>query len=147
MPASSVLGLSHVALSVCDRAAALDFWTRVMGFDVVADEEAYCFVFDRDAGLAVILTDHAGQVADAFDERRTGLDHLAYAVADVACLRTWEVRLDEMGVPHSEVTETDAGHHLNLRAPDDVPIELFAMKRELADLLGVDAAQAAARVG
>jgi catechol 2,3-dioxygenase-like lactoylglutathione lyase family enzyme len=147
MPTSSILGLSHVSLSVRDRTAALDFWTRVMGFDVVADEDAYCFVFDRDAGLAVILTDHHRQVADGFDERRAGLDHLAYAVADVTSLRVWGDRLTLMGVPHSEISETDAGHHLNLRAPDDLPIELFVMKRHFADLLGVDVAHPAAHVG
>jgi hypothetical protein len=53
-----------------------------------------------------------------------------------------------MGVPHSQVTQTDAGHHLNLRAPDDLARELFVMKPEFATLPGVDhAANPVAMVG
>lgn len=143
----SILGLSHVSLSVRDRTAARDFWVDVMGFDLVAEEDDYCFVFDRGAGLAVVLSDHGHQVADAFDEHRTGLDHLAYAVANLESLTSWQQRLSRMGVPHSPVTETDAGHHLNLRAPDDLPLELFVMKPEFATLLGVDAVNSVAQVG
>jgi glyoxylase I family protein len=138
MTTPSILGLSHVSLSVRHRAAARDFWVDVMGFDVVVDDADSCFVLDRGAGVAVILSDHDDQVVEGFDERRTGLDHLAFAVSDGACLLSWQQRLRRMGVPHSPITETDAGHHLNLRAPDDLPIELFVMKSQFATLLGVD---------
>jgi catechol 2,3-dioxygenase-like lactoylglutathione lyase family enzyme len=147
MTTPSLLGLSHVSLSVRHRSAARDFWVSVMGFDVVADEEGYCFLFDAGTGLAVILSDHDHQVTEAFDERRTGLDHLAYAVPDVEALRSWQQRLDRMGVPHSEIAETDAGHHLNLRAPDELPVELFVMKPEFAASLGVDATNPVAASG
>ena len=147
MTTPSILGLSHVSLSVRHRAAARDFWVTVMGFDVVVDDAASCFVLDRGAGLAVILSDHDQHVADDFDEHRTGLDHLALAVSDAACLRSWQQRLHRLGVAHSPITETDAGHHLNLRAPDDLPIELFVMKREFATMLGVDGRPPVADVG
>jgi glyoxylase I family protein len=147
MTTPSILGLSHVSLSVRDRAAARDFWVTVMGFDVVAEDASSCFVLDRGAALAVILSDHDHQVVAAFDERRTGLDHLALAVSDGACLRSWQQRLHRLGVAHSPIMETDAGHHLNLRAPDDLPIELFVMKREFATMLGVDGRPPVADVG
>ncbi|GAA2166039.1 VOC family protein [Pedococcus bigeumensis] len=147
MTTPSLLGLSHVSLSVRDRTAARDFWVTVMGFDVVADEDGYCLLFDHGTALAVILSDHDHQVADTFDECRTGLDHLALAVPDVEGLRSWLQRLDRMGVPHSEVTESEAGHHLNLRAPDDLPVELFVMKPEFAAGLGVDSTQPVASIG
>jgi glyoxylase I family protein len=135
-----ILGLSHVGLSVRDVHAARSFWVDVMGFELVSEEPAFCFVLDRGAGLAVILTDHGHTVAGAFGERRPGLDHLAYAVPDVEALLSWEQRLAGLGVPHSPVAETDAGHHLNLRAPDDVPLELFVMKPSFAAVLGLDEA-------
>ena len=147
MTTPSILGLSHISLSVRDRAAARTFWMEVMGFGVVADEDGYCFLFDPGTTLAVILSDHDHEVAHGFDERRTGLDHLAIAVADVETLRSWQQRLDRMGVPHSAVAETDAGHHLNLRAPDALPVELFVMKPELAAQLGVDRTSPVAHVG
>lgn len=134
----SLLGLSHVALSVRDRPAARGFWARVLGFDLVADEADHTFLLDRGAGLAVVLTDHGGTVASPFDERRTGLDHLAYAVPDLESLRSWEQRLAALGVPHSPVAETGAGYHLNLRAPDELPLELFVMKPEFLAALGLE---------
>ena len=134
----AILGLSHVALSVRDRDAARRFWVDVMGFELIDEEPGYSFVFERAAGLAVTLTDHDQTVSGAFDEHHAGLDHLAYAVPDVESLLSWEQRLDALGVPHSPVVETDAGHHLNLRAPDSIPIELYVMKPEFATLLGLD---------
>ena len=104
-------------------------------------------LLERGAGLAVLLSDHRGQVQHEFDERRTGLDHLAYAVTDVESLDGWERRLGRMGVPHSAIAETDAGHHLNLRAPDGLPLELFVMKAGFADTLGVAVTRPVADVG
>ena len=134
----TILGLSHVGLSVRDREAARHFWVDVLGFELIDEEAHYCFVFDRGAGLAITMTDHDQTVSGAFDEHHPGLDHLAYAVPDVESLLSWQQRLDGLGVAHSPIIETDAGHHLNLRAPDNVPIELYVMKPEFATLLGLD---------
>ena len=134
----AILGLSHVGLSVRDREAARHFWVEVLGFELIADEPTYCFAYDRGTGLAITLTDHDQTVSGAFDEHHPGLDHLAYSVPDVESLLSWEQRLDGLGVTHSPIVETDAGHHLNLRAPDNVPIELYVMRPEFATLLGLD---------
>ena len=134
----TILGLSHVGLSVRDREAARHFWVDVLGFELFEEQPAYCFVIDRAAGLAVTLIDHDQTVSGSFDEHHPGLDHLAYAVPDVESLLSWQQRLDGHGVAHSPIIETDAGHHLNLRAPDNVPIELYVMKPEFATLLGLD---------
>jgi glyoxylase I family protein len=133
----AILGLSHVGLSVRNRDAARHFWIEVLGFELMDEQPHYCFVYDRGTGLAVTMTDHDQTVSGVFDEHHTGLDHLAYAVPDVESLLSWEQRLDGYGVPHSPIAETDAGHHLNLRAPDNVPIELYVMKPEFGSLLGL----------
>ena len=134
----AILGLSHVGLSVRDRDAAMRFWVEVLGFELIDEQPHYCFVLDRGTGLAITMTDHDQTVSGAFDEHHSGLDHLAYAVPDVESLLSWQQRLDGFGVPHSPIAETDAGHHLNLRAPDNLPIELYVMKPEFATLLGLD---------
>jgi catechol 2,3-dioxygenase-like lactoylglutathione lyase family enzyme len=134
---AAILGLSHVGLSVRDRDAARAFWVEVMGFELIDEQPHYCFVFDRAAGLAITMSDHDQTVSGTFDEHHPGLDHLAYAVPDVESLLSWEQRLDGHEVTHSAIVETDAGHHLNLRAPDNVPIELYVMKPEFAAHLGV----------
>ena len=64
------------------------------------------------------------------------MDHLAFAVPDIESLRAWEQRLTTLGVPNSGITETGAGHHLNLRAPDNLPLELFVMSASMLSSLG-----------
>ena len=134
----TLLGLSHVSLSVHNRVEAERFWTDVLDFELLEKGEEFSFLLDRGAGLAIILSDHGGAVSGSFDENHVGLDHLAFAVPDVETLLTWKQRLTRFGVPHSAITESDAGHHLNLRAPDRVPVELFVLKSQFAAQLGLD---------
>ncbi len=145
-PPPPLLGLSHLALSVADLDAATRFWTTVLGCEALEQTADFRFLIHRGARLGVVLTHHAGTVTGPFDERRTGLDHLALAVPDDADLRAWERRLDEFGVPHSPVTVTDAGSHLNLRAPDRFPVELYVMAPAFAAVVGLtDPVDAVAR--
>jgi catechol 2,3-dioxygenase-like lactoylglutathione lyase family enzyme len=133
----TVLGISHVSLSVADMDAAARFWTEVMGFETFGEDPGFRFFIHWGAHLAVLVSDHESAVTGPFDELRTGLDHLALAVADVESLRTWEQRLTTLGVPNSGITETDAGHHLNLRAPDNLPLELYVMSASMLSSLGL----------
>jgi glyoxylase I family protein len=142
----SVLGVSHVSLSVADLDAAARFWTGVMGFETFAEDRGFRFFIHRGAHLAVLVSDHESAVTGPFDELRVGLDHLAFAVPDVESLRSWEQRLTTLGVPNSGITETDAGHHLNLRAPGDLPLELYVMSVSMLASLGLaEPADAVAR--
>jgi glyoxylase I family protein len=139
----TLLGVSHLGFSVPDVAAATRFWVDVLGFEPMNDDPGFRFVFHHGARIAVVLTDHAGTVQDRFDEHRPGLDHLALAVADRDDLERWRSRLDEHGVPHSGVVESDGGWHLNLRAPGDFPVELFVISEAFATSLGLDPAEPA----
>lgn len=138
-PVPDIQGLSHLGLTVADLDRAVDFWCSVMGFRVVMQDEEYCVVWQPSATLAIGLTAHGGSAVGPFDEHHAGLDHLALAVADVQHLQSWATRFAEHSVPHSAITETDAGHHLNVRAPDDIAIELFIIKTDFAAaVLGVE---------
>jgi hypothetical protein len=44
-------------------------------------------------------------------------------------------------VEHSDIEETDLGYHLNLRAPERIPIELVVLKAEAATTLTAGAGQ------
>jgi catechol 2,3-dioxygenase-like lactoylglutathione lyase family enzyme len=133
-----MLGISHVSLSVADVGAAAWFWTTVMGFETFVEDPRYRFFVHRGAHLAVLVSDHEHTVTGPFHELRVGLDHLAFAVADVESLQAWEQRLIALGVPNSGVTETDGGHHLNLRAPDNLALELYVMSPFMLSSLGLD---------
>ena len=146
MTAPDLQGLSHLGFSVHDVPAAVRFWTEVFGFRAVVEEPGFAFLIWVDVGLAIGLGDHGGTVTAGFDERRVGLDHVALAVPDVPGLDAWARRLAEHGVPHSGVVASDAGSHLNLRAPDSFPVELFVLDPAAAPSFGIgDPANAVAR--
>ncbi len=108
-----------------------------MGFEVTTSQPSLRFVVHRDARLGIGLVDHGQAVTAPFSELCTGLDHVGLAIADVETLRAWEARLERLGVPHTGVEETEAGHHLNLRAPDGLPVELFVMAPATAAAFGL----------
>ena len=133
----SLDGMSHVSLTVADMQRARWFWTTVMGFEVGIEVPGATVCVHRGSGTVVGFRDHAGTVTGSFDETRVGMDHLALAVSSADGLGEWASWLDQHDVEHSDVAESDLGHHLNLRAPDDIAVELFVLKPEVAAALGV----------
>ena len=130
-------GVSHVSLTVSDMERARWFWTTVMGFEVAIEAPGATVCVHRGARTVIGFRDHAGTVTGSFDETRVGMDHIALAVSSVADLEEWTAWLDHNDVEHSEVVESDLGHHLNLRAPDRIAVELFVLKGQVAAALGV----------
>jgi len=131
-------GVSHVALSVPDVAAAAEFWTTVLGFEAMGGGPGFCFLLLRTARVAVVVADHGGTVRGAFDEHHPGLDHVALAVSDLETLRAWERWLADRRVPYTPIIASDGAHHLNLRAPGDIPVELCVLDPGFLVALGVD---------
>jgi len=123
----------HMALTVRDMRVSADWYERVLGFDFVKEFE----VDPGDAGIPRILLLHqhsgfllglcnpAGRTGDAFDPLRTGLDHVAYEVADRAELDSWIARLDHRAVSHSPVRELGHLSFVSPRDPDGVQVELW----------------------
>jgi glyoxylase I family protein len=72
---------------------------------------------------------HAKGDCSAFDERRVGLDHVAFRVSDLDALEEWASRLDALGISQSGVQDVQGdrgGPLVVLRDPDNIPIELTA---------------------
>jgi len=80
-----ILGLSHHGITVRDVPAAQQFWTSVMGFATLFEGDDFCMIFESSSKLAIGVTNQQGPAAGSFDERQTGLDHVALALADLAC--------------------------------------------------------------
>jgi catechol 2,3-dioxygenase-like lactoylglutathione lyase family enzyme len=125
MPA--LAGVSHLSFSVPDLESAVAFWRDVLGFESQNDDPAYRFLLHRDARIAVILTSHGGAVRGPFSEHNPGLDHVSLAVSDPDELRRWAAQFPGPDGQPTPVVESDAGWHLNVRGPDDFPIELFVL--------------------
>ena len=62
---------------------------------------------------------------DRFDERRTGLDHVAFGVSSRADLDDWARELDARGVAHEPVADTPIGSLLVFRDPDNIQLEFW----------------------
>jgi catechol 2,3-dioxygenase-like lactoylglutathione lyase family enzyme len=60
-------------------------------------------------------------------ELRPGLDHVSLTVSDVPTLAERQSRLEERGV-HCDLRRSEWGHHLDLRDPDDIALELVVLQ-------------------
>src|SRR4051812_16397813 len=133
----SIDGISHVSLTVPDMRRARWFWTTVMGFEVGIEVPGATVCVHRGSGTVLGFRDHAGTATGSSDETRVGMDHIALAVSSVAELGEWAAWLDQHGIEHSEIVPSDLGHHLNLRAPNNIAVELFVLRSEVATALGL----------
>ncbi|MFI5956158.1 VOC family protein [Cryptosporangium sp. NPDC051539] len=129
-------GVAHVALTVTDAPRSAAWYTRVLGL-----REAARFAEGDGARQKIVLTDaanrvligvvqHGGAPADRFDERRTGLDHLSFAVPGRAALDAWAAHLDALGVPYSPIAPATLDPRtavLVFRDPDHIQLELFTI--------------------
>jgi len=99
----------------------VQWWQDVLGFMLVhrVDEADISIAsYDPPSGIAVtVMTHDATAESGAFDERRVGLDHLAFRVADAEELQRWAAHFDAMGVTHTGIINTGYGPTLVFRDP------------------------------
>jgi catechol-2,3-dioxygenase len=75
--------------------------------------------------VAIAVKVHDKPLPGEFDERRVGLDHISFQVADRDELQQWVEHLEAKGIAHSGIKETDLGPLVVFRDPDNIQIELF----------------------
>ena len=123
-----LVGFHHVALTVRDCDASVEWYTRVLGFETLFREEGEarraCVMRFAAGGYSVGLVEHGGG-GDEFDPRRTGLDHVAFSVRSEEALAAWAERLTAEGVEHSGAIAVPPGAILNFRDPDGIALALF----------------------
>lgn len=125
------LTTGHIGLNVTDLRRSKDFYTRVLGFDVIGEsnEKQRAFAFlgqDR----KVVLT--LWQQSDgAFVLNRPGLHHLSFQVDSISEVQEVERRLRDSGVvihhngivPHKEGADSGG---VFFEDPDGIRLEVFA---------------------
>lgn len=126
-----ISGYHHLSLTVTDLDRSTTWWTKVLGFEVFSR-------FERDGMTKVVmrhpscgayfsLTGHGGRApSERFSELRTGMDHLAFTVADRTELEAWKARFEEHGVEHSEIKASVVGDLIAFRDPDNIAFEVYA---------------------
>lgn len=145
---SKLTHVHHLAFTVTDVDRSVPWYERVLELEEVNRRE------DPETGLrkvvmrapgdgfAVVLVQHPDRVrrgqpmsetdtgwASDFDERRTGLDHVAFRVDSHAELRVWEDRLAQYGVSYtaSKASRTMPGSEVVVfRDPDGIQLEIWA---------------------
>jgi glyoxylase I family protein len=127
--------IHHVGFTVRDLEASAAWYERVLGFERTGSFEEpggrwrKTFLALPSLATRLTLTQHTGAPQDAFDERRAGLDHLAFGVEDVAELADWADRLEAAGVTHSPIAASRAvpgARVLVFRDPDGIQLEFYA---------------------
>lgn len=129
---------AHVRLTVSDIARSRAFYEGVFDLPIAvqmppdadrATRDQFSFLF---GGVIYQLGDSLlglRPVADdTFDEDRTGLDHLSFAVSGHDDLESAVRALDEHGIAHGGIKDIGAGWILEFRDPDNIALEVFAAK-------------------
>ncbi len=96
------------------------------------------------SGIGGTVMTHDGTAStDAFDERRVGLDHLAFRVKDRDELQRWVTHLATKGVEHSGIVDIGFGPTVVFRDPDHIRLELHVHqdRGELTQLSDADSAE------
>jgi glyoxylase I family protein len=130
--------IQHIRLTVTDITRSRKFYDSVFGWpvalEVPADADAetreklwflYGGVLYRAGEMLVGLRPVA---SDTFDPDRVGLDHLAFRLATKAELEEAAQHLDELGVPHEPIKDIGTSHIIEFRDPDNIALELIALK-------------------
>lgn len=135
VPATS--GIHHFSPTVSDVEASAAWYAEVFGLERLdrlaphhGDEEGGYAVLlvDPRTGFLIGLHHHAEAIDGAFDERRVGLDHIAWAVPERTDLDRWAAWLDDLGVAHSGVIDKQGASTYSVvvfRDPDNIQLELF----------------------
>lgn len=132
----TISGINHISLTVTDLDVSTSWYTGVLGFTLDAEVEGDGFTRTRlthpDAPIVLALTAHDDGPDDPFDERRVGLDHIAFAVPTLDEVEEWSRRFDVLNVEHSEIKARSGGAGeramITLRDPDGIQLEVFALE-------------------
>ena len=120
--------ITHVALTVSDLNRSVPWYRSLFGTEPVLDEDTGPFrhVVWAVGRTLVGLHQFPDGRAGPFDERRVGLDHLAFACANRGELEQWETKLRELGIENGGIVDASYGSGLSFRDPDNIALEFFA---------------------
>jgi catechol 2,3-dioxygenase-like lactoylglutathione lyase family enzyme len=132
--------LHHIALTVTDLDASVDWYGKVFGvrhlMDVPHEGGVGRILADDTMTLMLALHAHDSNDGAGFRESGTGLDHVGLAVPTRDDLVLWQDHLETHGVTRrqradepltqSPIADEPYGAVLVFRDPDNIQLELFA---------------------
>jgi glyoxylase I family protein len=140
MTAVTSPALHHLALTVRDLEASIDWYGQVFGIHYQMDAPhpgGFAQLLSDDAWqLVIVLHRHDANSGETFLESRTGLDHAGFMVPTREDLVAWQSHLEEHGVARAEaadrpltqspIADEPYGSVLVFRDPDNIQLEFFA---------------------
>jgi len=122
--------ITHVALTVTNVDRSAPWYEALFDAKPVLDEDTGPFrhVVWLVGGhnLVGLHQFPALTSSEPFDERRVGLDHLAFACSNRTELEQWESRLNDLGIANGGIVDASYGSGLSFRDPDNIALEFFA---------------------
>jgi len=125
-----VHGVLETAIYVDDLQLAVDFYRRLFGFEVMAEDRRFCALNAGDRSVFLIFKRGASHTAAHLEggtippHDGAGPVHFAFAI-DRDDLQEWEARLVADGVEiESRVSWPRGGESLYFRDPDNHVVEL-----------------------
>jgi catechol-2,3-dioxygenase len=122
--------ITHVALTVSDLGRSVPWYQKLFGTEPVLDEETGSFrhVVWLVGGQTLVGLHQFPDPADdlPFNERRVGLDHLAFQCSERSELEQWAEHLEALGIAHGGIVDAGYGSGLSFRDPDQIALEFFA---------------------
>src|SRR4030081_1153070 len=125
--------ITHVALTVTSLERSVPWYKDLFGSDPILDEDTGPFqrVAWLTGGTIVGVTQFPDlDSTEPFNERRPGLDHLAFGCANRDELKAWEIRLNELGIPNGGIVDAPSYSALSFRDPDNIALEFFAPRAQ-----------------
>ena len=125
----TITGAHHIALTVADVSRSSTWYAELFGLQPVAqgkdDEVSFVVLAHPPSGWLLGVRQYFKHPKDAFNEFRTGLDHLAFGVATRAELEAWVTELASRGIAFSPIADTSVGSVITFRDPDGIQLELW----------------------
>jgi len=134
-----ITGIHHVSVTVTDVEASVAWYQRLFGMDRIPftfrpygnEDSGYgAMLLDPRLGIGIGLDFHQANKGEAFDECRTGLDHLSFGVASRDELEAWVARLDELGIQHTGIRDKQQPLPYStvvFRDPDNIQLEFITL--------------------
>lgn len=132
MPDALTQGAHHIGLTVPDIAETRDFFTDVLGYDVVGERPAYPAVFVSDGTVMITIWQASDPAsATAFNRKSNiGLHHLALKVASHDALADLAAKLDGHDGVEIEFSPEALGdtplRHMMTTIPGGIRVEFIA---------------------
>lgn len=128
-------GVHHLNVSVTDLDRSVAWYTSVLDLkvgwdnpDVEGRGRKVVMLHPTDP-LRIVLTVHQSNSGEPFSEFRTGIDHIAFSVADRDALEAWQRHFDDLGVDHSPIKEGATGWLITFRDLDNLQFEMYTQTK------------------